>query len=454
MLRAAAGSGAAGVVYVGASSAISSGGSSITLRLDTLTGGVGSAPQTGDLVVVYATAASANTTTPISNRTLSTGFTRLYQSFENDAYDTNLMIYYKIMGATPDTSCQLENPGAGNGTTMIAQVFRNVDPEAPLGIGSVTTSQNTVLPFASALTRGLTVNKTGMLISAVGGGAHIGGVQTYTSSNLTSFRTSGANSTNDATIGAGLATGAPTTFTPAQFGFSTSNSTTYSCSGVITAINPTESVVIPTLVSSNSAAIASGTTITITRASLSPQNGDLIVAYAACDDSTVTLTPPSGFTTLSTSTSGDMLNALLVKTANNESSDYAFTYSNTLNNKAVIMFVIRNWTSYSLKSFAAATSYSASTFIVTPKIIESPADMNKTGLSFVFSQSDQIDGGGFGTPANFFGYGNGTFATRLVSGIAGTARFVQPPSSYSFLLAAANEGSDAALVYAALHVTS
>jgi hypothetical protein len=111
--------------YIGSVTGSATSASSITLDLTALTGGAGTAVETGDLIVVacgwsgIAAGAPAPTTA---------GYTACVASlYANDARDSNLGVFYKEAGASPDTSVAVNTrASASYGSVAIAQVWRGV----------------------------------------------------------------------------------------------------------------------------------------------------------------------------------------------------------------------------------------------------------------------------------------------------------------------------------------
>jgi hypothetical protein len=292
------------ISYVGGKVLGFVGTTSVTnVSLTDLTGGSDTAPSAGDFVVVYYGTGSNTTARAI---TVNSSYTNLTKIAASDTYDANLVVGYKRMGSTPDTSVEVSgtlntaDPGA-----VVVHVFRGVDETTPLDVTSVTaTGTNSVLCNPGAITP----STAGAWIVAGGSGAHIAGVDTYSSSDLTSFRTVGANDTFDVTVGAGLKTDWTSgPFDPAAFTWSDTSASTYSWAAYTLALRPSpDELVIPTGVSAsaqvNGARVPTdpnigyvggttlgflGTTSTtdVSLTSLtggvnsSPQEGDLVVVY-------------------------------------------------------------------------------------------------------------------------------------------------------------------------------
>lgn len=376
MLRAAAGN-SQGIVYVGGrtfSSTSTSG--TLTIPLTSLTGGIASSPATGDFVLV--SVAIANTSSIIP-KVLNTGFTSYFQGYQNDSNDTNLCVFYKVMGATPDTSCTTSAPTtAGNTTTATVQVFRKVHPTIPIGIGTSNFKDGSVLPSFLPIELG----GTNMGISCIGAGAHIDGNDTYSSSDLNQFRTQGVNGTYDSTIGAGIKlSNPPGTISPAQFTFSGVNSSTYSCIGLIAPLSPITANTLPSIVSS--AVVTNNTTTSVTVSTLSGiSDGDYLLAFCTIDSPLTTITAPAGFTSLTSRTITNPGINIFIKTASSESGNYTFTFASgtELEDKQVIMTVVRGASSYVYRAISTASTGD----LAGNKVVLGPTGVTAPGRTFAF----------------------------------------------------------------------
>jgi hypothetical protein len=190
--------------------------SDYTFSLTSLSGGVASSPSAGDLVFVCFVTAS------ISDRNLIVaGYTEINEQYSNDDYDTNIVIAYKIMTATPDTSITLTGGTSStvDGGAVAVQVWRNVNPVSPfvslggtdyLYAGTVN-SVNANPPSVSS-----TYLNSQRVIIACGGGAQAA-IGTYTSSDLDGFLQSRGADSNGAAIGMGYKLNQTSTFDPAAF---------------------------------------------------------------------------------------------------------------------------------------------------------------------------------------------------------------------------------------------
>jgi hypothetical protein len=205
-----------------------------TVALNTgLTGGIASAVAAGDLVIaVFGSSSTADRTLSITDGT--NAYTDVAtEQYASSTFDANMRVAYKFMGDTPDTSTTFGPTGAATdaGATAV-YVFRGVDPTTPLdGVtpvpGSATNTSRVVPPD-------ITPSTAGAFPVFAGAAAHNGGVDTFTSGDLTGFLTNGgANDTNDVTIGIGHINNWTTGATnAATWGHSQADSTSFSWVGL------------------------------------------------------------------------------------------------------------------------------------------------------------------------------------------------------------------------------
>jgi len=199
-----------------------------------LTGGIASAVSNDDLVIAaYARATTSNNTMEITG---GSGYTTIgSELYSDDSNDTDFLVAYKFVSG--DTSVTFgRSYGLNFARATAVYVFRNVDQTTPLDVTAVTaTAANSVLADPPAITP----SSPGAYIVCVGAGAHSAGTQTFTSSDLTDFQTVGFNDGNDITLGIGHKPDWTSgEFNPAAFGFSTSDTTTYSWAALTFALRP------------------------------------------------------------------------------------------------------------------------------------------------------------------------------------------------------------------------
>lgn len=224
---------AAGIQYVGGYvQGLIGTTANLNITLTSLTGGLASAPAAGDLVIVY-----FGTGSTVDRNLVVSGYTEVTELYSNDGADTNLVAAYKFMGGTPDTSFTLTGGtlNTADAGVVAVQVWRGVNTTTPLDVTSTTaTGTNSVRCNPPAITP----VTSGAVIVAGGSGAHAIGAQTYSSSDLTAFRSVGTDDNNDATIGLGYKVWTSGAFDPAQFTFSAGDNLAYSWAAVTLALRP------------------------------------------------------------------------------------------------------------------------------------------------------------------------------------------------------------------------
>ena len=223
------------ITYVGGNQLTSTSTLNIVVTLSGLTGGLAATPAEGDFVLVVRAWASGAFQT--STTTTSPGWTAFSSVWNGDnANDINLDIYWKIMGATPDTNVILNGHGATTqSSSILAYVFRGVDLTTPLDVTSVSTNiGTTVLPNPAAITP-VTTNS---IIVVAGGGAHTNNQRTYTAGYLNNFRTVGRDSTNDSVAGIGWVPWTSGTYDPAAWTWSGTDQATFASASRTIALRP------------------------------------------------------------------------------------------------------------------------------------------------------------------------------------------------------------------------
>lgn len=138
---------------------------SVTLS-GALTGGIGTSPIVGDVVVVAVTQYGPNVNSDLSI----SGYTELCDLYSNNTYDTNLAVFYKRMTATPDTSFTIGS-SYFNGSAPIAvvvHVWRGCNASNPIDVTTTTaTGTGSAVPNPPSITPAT----GGAVILAVGGAA-------------------------------------------------------------------------------------------------------------------------------------------------------------------------------------------------------------------------------------------------------------------------------------------
>jgi hypothetical protein len=220
-----------GITYVGGKTSSGTlGGSATTptISLTDLTGGLASAPVQNDFVVVALCASASGGGSDLNLTMSSAGWTEQHDLFADSTSDTNLAVYTKKMGSSPDTSFQLSIPASsGHSYAVAVQVFRGVDTTNPLDVANTTASgTTTILVDPPAATQPVSALNCLVLI---GGGAHNAGTRTFSASYLNSFLSVGQdNASGDATVGMGYLKNILTAYNGAAWTFSTTDAATYS----------------------------------------------------------------------------------------------------------------------------------------------------------------------------------------------------------------------------------
>jgi len=238
LITIAAGAGPKDIEYVGGIIASAPNTSTDqTVSLTSLTGGVGSSAEIGDLVVVYYGIATNESNENLSFVT--SGYTEVADLYQKDNYSGELLVGYKVMGATPDASVTCNTPTSTTswGPVMAVQVWRNVDTTTPMDVTPTTALQgNTLLINPPAITP---VTAGAIIISGGCGGHNHQSADTYSSSDLSNFLTLSGTQAYKPCVGMGSysdwESGA---FDPAAFTFSDSTGSSYSCTSCTLALRP------------------------------------------------------------------------------------------------------------------------------------------------------------------------------------------------------------------------
>lgn len=132
------GGGGGSISFVGGfSQAFTGTTSNTTVSLTGLTGGSGSAPIAGDLVIVTFNVCNAGSNPPLS--IITSGYTVATDTWQNGALkDDSLLVAYKLMTSTPDTDVIVSGTNStGNPGVVLVQVWRGVDSTTPMDVTPV-----------------------------------------------------------------------------------------------------------------------------------------------------------------------------------------------------------------------------------------------------------------------------------------------------------------------------
>lgn len=161
------GANASGLKFVGGTFATqaSNSGAGYTISLTSLTGGLGSAPIAGDIVIV-ATGWAYNTD---GNPGVTTaGYTELCDLYSNSSIDANFSVNWKIMGSIPDTNVSVTTSAStsGVGHVTVIQVWRGVNQTTPIDVTTTSTSTTGInppnSPSITPVTRGCVILSCGL----------------------------------------------------------------------------------------------------------------------------------------------------------------------------------------------------------------------------------------------------------------------------------------------------
>jgi hypothetical protein len=230
---------AGGIELVGYTTHTVKGSNINNISLTGLIGGIASQPAEDDFVLAfYACGLNGASVSPLNFST--GGYTTVANLFANDTIDAALLVGYKFMSSTPDTSVVFSASGTGytsgeDPRCGIVYVFRGVNKTTPMDVAATTDTRiDTVLANPPSITP----VTSGALILACGAGGHRRGVATYSSSDLDNFISVGEDDFNDCTIGAGQKKWTGGSFNPATFSFSAANDVTYAACAATLALRP------------------------------------------------------------------------------------------------------------------------------------------------------------------------------------------------------------------------
>lgn len=227
------------IQYVGGTTAAFVGSTTNDIvSLTTLTGGIASAPQYGDLIIVAVElSGTANKAYKIAN------FTQIADLYQNDTEDSNFQVGYKLTSIVPETSVLITN-GSGNtadGIAVAVHVYRNIDQTTPFDVTMTTFGAlNGAIPNPSAITP---VTSGALIVVAAGAAHDATAAGLFTASYLSDFITTttvALAETNDATVGMGNVAWTSGAYDPAAWTFTGTGGTAanWSYNSVTMALRP------------------------------------------------------------------------------------------------------------------------------------------------------------------------------------------------------------------------
>ena len=407
---------AAAIEYVGGyTQGFSGTTSNVTITFGgNLTGGIASSASEGDIVIVYFGTGSTS-----DQNLVVAGYTEIQELYSNDTFDTNLVVAYKQMGATPDTTFVLTGGTLStlDAGAVVVQVWRNVDPD--LILATTATGNNSVLCDPPAVTPTI----AGSYIVAGGAGGHSRGTFTYSSSDLTAFRSVGANDSNDVTVGVGYHEWASGAFNPAAFTFGSTNSTDFSWAAVTLVLRPLYTGPKPEFIASatrQNPNTSSSLTINVPSGTT---DGDLMVAFMAAEDN-LTWTGATGWTEVADQGLAPSLRVAYKVASSSEPASYTFTSTDS------------RLTAGSILTYRGASYDAIGSFAVdaSPLVVTGPTAAADFSVLLVVA-ADASDNITFGTPSDMAPEVTQNDATKpsyaifdqyVVAGATGTRSITSP----------------------------
>lgn len=195
--------------------------------------------QQNDLVIVAFTEAGATGDADLDLTMTTADYTQVADLFSDDTIQTNFAVFYKFMGATPDTTAVANGSGdAQNGAVAALQVFRGVDTTTPMDVAATT---NTGTGGFSPDPPSIDWSTAGVWVVIAGGsGTTVGAGGVYT--NPTGYTTNAVslaqNDTNDATAGMGYNSSPSDPEDPGVMTHSGTDSANFSWAAVTMALRP------------------------------------------------------------------------------------------------------------------------------------------------------------------------------------------------------------------------
>jgi hypothetical protein len=190
------------------------------VSLTALTGGLSASAAIGDIVVaLYVTGSTADRTLSITDGTNAYTLVNTEQYSNGTTYDTNLRVAYKILTAADANTVFGPTGNNTDAGAAIVHVWRGINTATTLDVAAVpATGTATGRPDPASISP----TTAGTIVLVAGGGAAATGA-TYTTTDLSNFRTVTSADTNDAMAGFGSFAWSSGTFNPAAFGGGTTN---------------------------------------------------------------------------------------------------------------------------------------------------------------------------------------------------------------------------------------
>lgn len=228
----------AAVTYVGDAQNVVDNGADVTVDLSTITG-----LAEDDLVILVGGIPDDDRVDFTMALVSASGWTKEADLFADDTDGASLGVWYKFMGATPDTSVTVDGlGGVDTDTVAVAMAFRNVDTAGPFDVSSVISEEiNTSLPDPRSIDHS---GDAGVVVVVAATNAHTSAVDTCTpsASYQTNFAQQAASDSTDGGVYIGYNTSPSDPEDPAQWTCTNSDTTNNSNAVVTMALKPTAAV--------------------------------------------------------------------------------------------------------------------------------------------------------------------------------------------------------------------
>jgi len=437
-------SSAAGIQYVGGASATNTAGAAYSVTLSSLTGGSGSSPQSGDLIVVV----TGTATTVLARADVgvtTSGYTEVVDVFSDDTYEATMAVAYKVSDGTETTVAVLGSGASSRGAASVVQVWRGVDTVLPLDVLSTSaTGQNSVIPNAPSITP-ITV---GAIIVACGLGSSA-------NTNTTVLTTPSGMGNGINVNAAGSATSCKTSiasvawvsgaYDPAAWTGGGTDAATYAWCSATLALRPNQNQPGPILISSASTINSTTSASLIINKPTGTLEGDLMVGVMSVDGSR-TWTGATGWTEVADQGATPSLRVAYKIAGAGEASTYTFTASSAAN---ILSGAIATYRNASYDAIGTITT-SASPLVVSEVtasvdyarilawVARSAGSITITGPANMQTISIDAD---INSPSNLLeqdsaasyagGSGTRSFVVGSTSSVAGALISVKPAASYT-----------------------
>jgi len=334
----------------GAAVSSASATSTPSFSLSSLTGGLGSSPQAGDVVI----ACVSFKTTSARNITCTTaGYQRSAINYRDVTDDVNIAVFYKYLSSS-ETSVAFNIVDAVS-SRFCVHVWRNADPYRPICIAGATTN-TTAVPNAPSVT----TPKNSNVVIAIGANA---GASTRTLTNLTA--PSGMSNffqvTASSDSGIGIASILRETagaYDPPAFGGGNS-STSSSAAAVSLCLWNDQGIRTPEFVAASSTNPVTTSSITVNKPA-GTQQGDLMIAVMSASVN-ATFTGATGWTEVVDQAVSPSLRVAYRYAGATEGSSYSFTSSPSGASKAAAILTYR-YAQYAKSALEAVADTSVTTY--------------------------------------------------------------------------------------------